>query len=127
MKGKFDVIFWGEVDFFNSSPVYCLRLYSVFYHCAQFCQLRTLVIGMKSRYIYNVRQDLSFRFCKFCYLFNINECLGLLKLADTVLILINPSPSNVKAHFRSLPRPKLYLGLNAQPEIIILKVIYYVI
>ena len=26
----------------------------------------------------------------------INEGLGLLKLADTVLILINPSPSNVK-------------------------------
>ena len=27
---------------------------------------------------------------------NINEGLGLLKLADTSLILINPSPSNVK-------------------------------
>ena len=34
--------------------------------------------------------------CKFCLLFNINEGLGLLKLANTVLILINPSPSNVK-------------------------------
>ena len=31
-----------------------------------------------------------------CQLFNNNEGLGLLKLADTVLILINPSPSNVK-------------------------------
>ena len=29
-------------------------------------------------------------------IFNINEGLGLLKLADTLLILINPSPSNVK-------------------------------
>ena len=29
-------------------------------------------------------------------IFNINEGLGLLKLADTFLILINPSPSNVK-------------------------------
>ena len=36
------------------------------------------------------------RSCKFRYLFNINEGLGLLKLADTVLILINPSPSNIK-------------------------------
>ena len=34
--------------------------------------------------------------CKSSYLFNINEDLGLLKLADTLLILINPSPSNVK-------------------------------
>ena len=29
-------------------------------------------------------------------IFYINEGLGLLKFADTVLILINPSPSNVK-------------------------------
>ena len=29
-------------------------------------------------------------------MYNINEGLGLLKLADTSLILINPSPSNVK-------------------------------
>ena len=36
------------------------------------------------------------RSCKFRWLFNINEGLELLKLADTVLILINPSPSNVK-------------------------------
>ena len=36
------------------------------------------------------------RSCKFCYSFNIIEGLGLLKLADTMLILINPSPSNVK-------------------------------
>ena len=35
------------------------------------------------------------RSCKFRYLFDINEGLGLLKLADTVFILINPSPSNV--------------------------------
>ena len=28
--------------------------------------------------------------------FNVNESLGLLKLANTVLILINPSPSNFK-------------------------------
>ena len=34
--------------------------------------------------------------CKFCQIFNIYEGLVLLKLADTVLILINPSPSNVK-------------------------------
>ena len=34
--------------------------------------------------------------CKFCYLFNINEGLVLLKLANTVLILINTGPSNVK-------------------------------
>ena len=31
---------------------------------------------------------------KFCYLFNINEGLVLLKLADKVLILINTGPSN---------------------------------
>ena len=31
--------------------------------------------------------------------FNINEGLRLLKLADTVLILINPSPSTVKHNF----------------------------
>ena len=43
-------------------------------------------------YIYNVCQDL----CQIRQLFNINEGLGLLKLADAVLILINPSPSNVK-------------------------------
>ena len=38
-------------------------------------------------------------------IFNINEGLGLLKLADTVLILINPSPSNVnfKMSSRCLP------------------------
>ena len=52
-------------------------------------------------YIYNVYHDLSFRAellrsCKFRQLVNINEGLGLLKLANTVLILINPSPSNVK-------------------------------
>ena len=29
-------------------------------------------------------------------LFNVKDGLGLLKLADTVMILINPSPSNVK-------------------------------
>ena len=50
--------------------------------------------------LYNVCQDLSFRKklrpCKSCQLFNINEGLGLLKLADTSLILINPSPSNVQ-------------------------------
>ena len=40
--------------------------------------------------------------CKFCYLFDINEGLGLLKLANTVLILINTSPSNVKL-VNSLP------------------------
>ena len=34
--------------------------------------------------------------CKLRYLSNINEDLALVKLADTVLILINPSPSNVK-------------------------------
>ena len=34
--------------------------------------------------------------CKFCWLFNINEGLVLLKLADTVLILINTGPSNGK-------------------------------
>ena len=34
--------------------------------------------------------------CKFCLLFNINIGLVLLKLADTVLILINTGPSNVK-------------------------------
>ena len=39
---------------------------------------------------------MKLRPCKFCQLFNINEGLGLLKLANTVLILINPSPSNVK-------------------------------
>ena len=33
--------------------------------------------------------------CKFHQLFNVNEGLGVLKLADTVSILINPSPSNV--------------------------------
>ena len=57
-------------------------------------------------YIYNWCQDLSFRRklrpCKSCYLFHINEGLGLLKLADTSLILINPSPSNVKgSYFRT--------------------------
>ena len=53
-------------------------------------------------FIYNVCQDLSFRrklrFCKFRWLFNINEGLGLLKLANKVLILINPSPNNVKKY-----------------------------
>ena len=34
--------------------------------------------------------------CKFCWLFNINEGQVLLKLADTVLILINTDPSNVR-------------------------------
>ena len=34
--------------------------------------------------------------CKFGQLVNIKEGLGLLKLADTVLILIDPSPSKVK-------------------------------
>ena len=34
--------------------------------------------------------------CKFRYLSNINEGLGLLKLADIVLSLINPSPCYVK-------------------------------
>ena len=33
---------------------------------------------------------------KSCLLFNVNEGLGLLKFADISLILINPSPSNVK-------------------------------
>ena len=35
-------------------------------------------------------------YIKHTYLFDINEGIGLLKLADTVLILSNPSPSNVK-------------------------------
>ena len=34
--------------------------------------------------------------CKFRYLFIINEGLVFLKLANTVLILINTGPSNVK-------------------------------
>ena len=34
--------------------------------------------------------------CKFRYLFDINEGLVLLKLANTVLILFNAGPSNVK-------------------------------
>ena len=45
--------------------------------------------------------------CKFRYLFNINEGLVLLKLADTVLILINTGPSNVKDSFEFLQ----YLGI----------------
>ena len=45
-------------------------------------------------------QDLSFlrklRSCKFRQLFNVNEGLGLLKLANTLLILIKTSPSNIE-------------------------------
>ena len=37
----------------------------------------------------------EYNVCQFRYLFNDNEGLGFLKLADTVLIFINPSPSNV--------------------------------
>ena len=37
--------------------------------------------------------------CKLCELFNINEGLVLLKLANTVLILINTSPSNVNGMY----------------------------
>ena len=31
--------------------------------------------------------------------FNVNEGLGLFKLADTSLILINPNPSNVNSNY----------------------------
>ena len=38
-------------------------------------------------------------YIKRTYLFDINEGIGLLELADSVLILINPSPSNVKFRY----------------------------
>ena len=49
--------------------------------------------------IHNICQDLLSS-CKFRQLFSINKGLGLLKLANTVLILINPSPSYVKILFQ---------------------------
>ena len=63
-------------------------------------EFRFLFIKCVLLYIYNWCQDLSFRRklrpCKSCLLFFINEGLGLLKLADTSLVLINPSPSSVR-------------------------------
>ena len=41
-------------------------------------------------------EGLEAKACKFRYLFIINESLVLLNLADTVVILINTTPSNVK-------------------------------
>jgi hypothetical protein len=66
----------------NGDKIFIKLHKKLFFHC-----LDQIIINHN---IYNVCQDLSFRF-------NINEGLGLLKLANTVLILINPSPSNVKA------------------------------
>ena len=57
--------------------------------------------------IHNVCHQLSF----LRYLFNINEGLGLLKLANTVLILINPSPINVKV----LPETMTTLSMHVSP------------
>ena len=55
---------------------------------------------MNACYIYNVCHGRGFhtpqeaKACKFHYVSYINEGLVLLKLADTVLILINTGPSN---------------------------------
>ena len=54
-----------------------------------------------------LKPKLADSFGRYCnlqpfYMYNINEGLGLLKLAETLLILINPSPSSVKIQFSKI-------------------------